>query len=119
MGSDGILSIVQSGPAQVGDSVRDLSAYEEDIILALEPALLTRDTELELRRAAAIRREGEPNEIYRHMVHSITGSDGGTAAYIGITYEAAGTAPGTTGIIFFFYSAVPVFWFTGLACRSG
>ncbi len=56
--------------------------------------------ELELRLAAALRREGEHNDIYRHMVRSIPGPDGETAAYIGVAYEAVDTTPGTADIIF-------------------
>jgi hypothetical protein len=99
MDPNGILSYVHGGPARAGDSVRDLSAYEEDIILAVEPARRSSSVELELRLAAALRREGEHNDIYRHMVRSIPGPDGETAAYIGVAYEAVDTAPGTADII--------------------
>ncbi|MGB7539168.1 MAG: hypothetical protein WBM17_11575 [Anaerolineales bacterium] len=109
---EGKLTFVHGGPAHSGDSVRELSLYEEDIIMALEPALRTKDAELELRLAAALRREGEHNDIYRHLVRSIPGPDGETAAFIGIAYEAADTAPGAADIalLIFGVAGFLVYW---------
>jgi hypothetical protein len=112
MDTDGMLTIVRGGPAHAGDAVRELSLYEEDIILALEPGLLTTETELELRLAAAMRREGEHNDIYRHLVRSIPGSDGEKAAFFGVAYEATDTAPSTADIAFLVLGAAGflVYW---------
>ena len=115
MDLEGSISIVRGGPAKAGDSVRELSAYEEDLILALEPALLTPEVEMELRLAAALRREGEHNDIFRHLVRSIPGPDGKAEAFVGITYEAVDTTPGITDIAFLILGAVGfLFYWLGL-----
>lgn len=115
MDPDGTISYVHNGPAHAGDSVRDHSAYEEDLILAVEPALLSPDVEMELRLAAALRREGEHNDIFGHLVRSIPGPDGKAAAFIGITYEAVDTAPAATDIAFLVLGAIGfLFYWLGL-----
>jgi hypothetical protein len=95
-----------NGPAQMGESVYYLSKYEEDLIFAVEPQRLDPVTELELRLAMALRREGEHNDMYGHMVRAIPGPDGEPAAFVGVTFEAVDTTPGFRDVLFLIVGAV-------------
>jgi hypothetical protein len=108
----GQIVLANNGPVKTGDNIRELSTYEEDLILAMDPNLLSPAAEMELRLAIALRREGEHNDIYRHLVRSIPGPDGAAAAFVGITYEAVDTAPGITDIACLILGAIGllVYW---------
>jgi hypothetical protein len=96
----GEITLAYNGPAGAGDNVYDLSEYEEDLILAVEPQQMDPITELELRMAMALRREGEHNDIYGHLVRLIPGPDGQPAAFIGVTYESVESSPGILDVVF-------------------
>ncbi len=123
---NGEIRFSESGPAEVGDNVYDLSRYEEDLISAVEPERIDPVTELELRLAMALRREGEHNDIYGHLVRSIPGPDGEPAAFVGITYESVDAAPGILDVVFLVLGAAGfgVYWlglplWTALDARAG
>lgn len=97
---NGDILLARNGPAQTGESIYYLSKYEEDLIFAVEPGRLDPVTELELRLAIALRREGEHNDIYGHMVRALPGPDGEVAAFVGVTFEAVDTTPGVRDILF-------------------
>ena len=102
----GDIRFTYNGPVEVGENVYDLSKYEEDVILAVEPRQLDPLTELELRLAIALRREGEHNDIYGHLVRYIPDPDGQPAAIVGVTYESTDTAPGVLDIVFVVLGAI-------------
>jgi hypothetical protein len=97
---NGDILLTRNGPAQTGENIYYMSKYEEDLIFAVEPGRLDPVTELELRLAMALRREGEHNDIYGHMVRAIPGPDGEVAALVGVTFEAVDTTPGVRDILF-------------------
>jgi hypothetical protein len=122
----GDISLSRNGPAQAGDNVYILSKYEEDLIFAVEPERLDPVTEMELRLTMALRREGEHNDIYGHMVRSIPGPDGDPAAFVGVTFEAVDTTPGVIDVLFIILGAVGMasYWlglplWTVLDARAG
>jgi hypothetical protein len=94
---DGKIVSAQGGPAQEGDTLETLSSNEVDIVDAVEPGLLSGPAEMQLRLAVAIRREGEHNDVFRHIVRSIQGTSGEPAAYVAVAYDASpriGAPPG-------------------------
>jgi hypothetical protein len=102
----GDISFSYNGPADVGGNVYDLSQYEEDLIFAVDPRQMDPIIEMELRLAMALRREGEHNDIYSHLVRYIPGPDGQPAAFVGVTYEAVDSSPGILDIVFGILGAV-------------
>ncbi|MGB7539798.1 MAG: hypothetical protein WBM17_14745, partial [Anaerolineales bacterium] len=102
----GDIRLSYNGPAEVGDNVYELSQYEEDLISAVDPQHMDPVTEMELRLAMALRREGEHNDIYSHLVRYIPGPDGQPAAYVGVTFEGVDTSPGILDIVFVILGAV-------------
>jgi hypothetical protein len=105
---EGVILLSHNGPAEAGDDVQTLSQYEEDLILAVEPQRLDPVTELELRLAMALRREGEHNDIYGHLVRSVPGPDGRPAAFVGVTYELTDSTPGALDIVFLVLGAAGI-----------
>jgi hypothetical protein len=96
----GEIALAQSGPAEVGDNVYVLSEYEEDVVLAVEPKRMDPVTELELRLAIALRREGEHNDIYGHLVRMVPRPDGQPAVLVGVTFETADSSPQALDVLF-------------------
>ena len=57
------------------------------VLLALPDDALSQEQQTLLHVASAIQREGEHNDIYRHIVRRIRAPDGSVVALIGITYQ--------------------------------
>ncbi len=84
--------VVQSTGATVQSfskgTAQGLSSTEIHLVLsALPDDALSREQETMLHVASAIQREGEHNDIYRHLVRRIRAPDGSVVALIGIAYE--------------------------------
>lgn len=92
---EGKILFAEGGPARAGDSIRQLDSNESDIIDAVEADLLSNRARLELQIAVAIRREGEHNDVYRHLVRAVAGPAGEPAAFVALAYDASpsGAAP--------------------------
>lgn len=87
-GAGSVLS-AEGGPAKTGDTLTQLDSNESDLIQAVDSDLLSERARLELQIAVAIRREGEHNDVFRHMVRAVAGPDGSPAAYVAFAYDAS------------------------------
>lgn len=65
------------------------------VLTALPDDALSQDQQTLLHTSSAIQREGEHNDIYRHLVRQIRSPDGSIVALIGIAYEIT---PGEVGL---------------------
>jgi hypothetical protein len=124
--SGGVIRLARNGPARAGEDVRSLSAYDQDLIFAVEPEVLDPVAEMELRLAMALRREGEHNDIFGHTVRAVPGPDGEPAAFVGVTFEAVDANPGPLDILLITAGAIGflLYWFglplwTALDARAG
>jgi hypothetical protein len=90
---DGVGTILsaQGGPAQAGDTLAQLDSNESDLIQAVDSSQLSEHARLELQIAVAIRREGEHNDVFRHMVRAVAGPDGSPVAYVAFAFDASPT----------------------------
>lgn len=71
-------------------TAREWSSTElERMLFAMPPGTLSDEQETLLHVSSAIQREGEHNDIYRHIVREIRASDGSLVALIGIAYEVS------------------------------
>ncbi len=59
------------------------------VLSAVPPGRLSSEQEILLHVSSAIQREGEHNDIYRHIVREIRSPDGSLVALIGIAYEVS------------------------------
>jgi hypothetical protein len=109
---EGAVLLSYNGPAKEGDNVYFLSKYEEDLLFSVEKTRIDPVTEMELRLAMALRREGEHNDIYGHMVRQVPGPDGKAKAFVGITFEAVDAAPEARDIVFLILGAagILIYW---------
>ncbi|MFC1525926.1 hypothetical protein ACFL6X_03835 [Candidatus Latescibacterota bacterium] len=99
------------------------------VVSALQDSLLGQDERLALFVAAAIQREGEHNDVYRHLVRRLRTADGGTAGYVGVSFAAsaslddpsmswrAGVLASLVGLATY-WLALPL-WVLGDAARRG
>ena len=77
------------------DRVQELATNEMlRTIEALDEMDTSDEQRLLLLTVSAIRREGEHNDIYRHLVRRVQTQDNSTVALIGIAYDFAGWVPG-------------------------
>jgi len=76
------------GPGRQGDKVQELA--REDMAPALEalgPEALTESQKLRLLAVGAMRREGEHNDVFRHLVRAVPDSAGITAALVVLAHD--------------------------------
>ncbi len=69
------------------DAVRVLEAIPEEV--------LTDEQRLWVAAASAIRREGEHNDIYRHLLRPVRAADGTVIGMIGLAFATSDRQPGT------------------------
>ena len=81
------------------------------VVEALQETL-TADQETALLAASAIMREGEHNDVFRHMLRPVTGPDGSIVGYLGVNYPAN---PALGGSVSPAYLAGLLVLLTGLA----
>jgi len=100
VGADGEIVFRRGGPGKVGDRVQDLA--RDDMARALEalPAdTLSKTQRLQLLAVGAMRREGEHNDVFRHLVRVVPTAAGAPAALVVLAYDvnpALGAAPDAT-----------------------
>jgi hypothetical protein len=76
------------GPGRQGDKVQDLA--HEDMAPALEalgPEALTESQKLCLLAVGAIRREGDHNDVFRHLVRAVPDRSGNLVGLIVLAYD--------------------------------
>jgi len=83
------------GPGRQGDKIQDLA--REDMAPALEalgPEVLTESQKIRLLAVGAMRREGEHNDVFRHLVRALPDSAGNIAALVALAYDVNPWQPG-------------------------
>jgi len=76
------------GPGRQGDKIQDLA--RQDMARAHEalgPEALTDSQKIRLLAVGAIRREGDHNDVFRHLVQAVPDSAGNTAALVVLAYD--------------------------------
>jgi len=97
VGLDGEIVFQRGGPGKAGDRVQDLA--RDDMAPALEALVagtLTGTQRLQLLAVGAMRREGEHNDVFRHLARVVTSATGAPAALVVLAYDvnpAVGAAP--------------------------
>lgn len=85
---DGEIVFRAGGPGRQGDKIQDLA--RQDMAHALEalgPEALTESQKIRLLAVGAIRREGDHNDVFRHLVQALPDSAGNTAALVVLAYD--------------------------------
>jgi len=92
----GQIAFHEGGPGKVGDNVKTLAArVDMDRMLdSLSKGALSKDEQLQLLAVAAIRSEGEHNDVYRHLVHPVLNKTGEQVALVAFAYDVS---PGISG----------------------
>jgi hypothetical protein len=87
----------QGGPGQRGDKIQELARDDMAPTVEALPAGALSDTQrLQLLAVAAMRREGDHNDVFRHIVRVVANPAGGLAAVVVLAYDvnpAVGGAP--------------------------
>jgi hypothetical protein len=104
------------GPGQPGDKVQDLAWGDAlPLIEALGPQGLTESQKLQMLAAAAVRREGDHNDVFRHLVRAVPDGTGELGALVVLAYDvspALGSPPSASYIALLLTSLVGflVYW---------
>jgi hypothetical protein len=77
-----------SAATPAGQMAEDLATEETTRVVAAVGDTLTAQQKTAVLAAAAIMREGEHNDILRHLVRPVERPDGSLAGYLGVTYAA-------------------------------
>lgn len=78
------------GPGQQGDQVQDLAGGDAlALIQALGPEGLTESQKLQMLAAAAVRREGDHNDVFRHLVRAVPDGTGELGALVVLAYDVS------------------------------
>lgn len=87
----------QAGPGKAGDRVQELARDQmAAAVEALAPGVLSDAQRLQLVAVGAMRREGEHNDVFRHLVRAVPDRAGVFAALVVLAYEvspAVGATP--------------------------
>ncbi|MBN1584102.1 MAG: hypothetical protein JXA89_25555 [Anaerolineae bacterium] len=87
-----------------GPATAETSATDEmrRVIGILAPEALNAEQRTALLAASAMQKEGEHNDVFRHLLHDLRGPAGELVGWIGITYDvsSAVSAPGAGFITF-------------------
>jgi len=79
----------QGGPGKQGDRVQDLAQDDMARALeALEAHVLSESQKLQLLAVGAVRREGEHNDVFRHLAYEVADGAGRPAALVVLAYDA-------------------------------
>lgn len=82
------------GASATDETQRILAALPDDALSAGQRTVLL--------AASVMQAEGEHNDVYRHLLREVHGPDGGTVAYVGVTYDVSpviGASPGIAWIL--------------------
>jgi hypothetical protein len=113
--ADGTLLFASGSTAAstpVGRTAAGLATAETVRVVEALQETLTADQETALLAASAIMREGEHNDVFRHMLRPVTGPDGSIVGYLGVNYPAN---PALGGSVSPAYLAGLLVLLTGLA----
>lgn len=78
------------GPGRRGQNVRTLARGDMNRVLqTLQPHTISTSQQLELLTAAAIRSEGEHNDVFRHLVRPVPNNKGENIAFIALAYDVS------------------------------
>jgi hypothetical protein len=98
LGPDGRILLSRGATAAstpVGSTVEELATNDARRLLdALPPGALTGEQSTWLLAASAFRREGTHNDVYRHLLRPIAGTDGSPVAIVGVAYDHSAWSPG-------------------------
>jgi hypothetical protein len=87
---DGEIVYRRCGPGQLGDKVQDLARDDmAPAIAALGPGAFSETQRLQLLAVAAMRREGEHNDVFRHMARALPDAAGGLGAVVVLGYDVS------------------------------
>lgn len=96
--ADGEIVYYRCGPGRLGDKVQDLARDDmTPAIAALGPGAFSDTQRFQLLAVAAMRREGDHNDVFRHMARALPNNAGGLAAVVVLSYEVSplvGASPG-------------------------
>ncbi len=104
IGADGQIRFSTARCADHG-SVQQLALPETRRVLSEMPAgFLTRQQETALLAASAIQREGEHNDVFRHLIRPLPGPQDTPLGFVGVAYDVSARAGSFPGLGY----AVPV-----------
>lgn len=98
----GQITLHEGGPGKVGDNVKTLAARVEmdRVIDSLGKGTLSKNERLQLLTVAAIRSEGEHNDVFRHRAHVIRDTGGRPVALVAFAYDVnPGVSDSGLGVI--------------------
>jgi hypothetical protein len=113
---DGVIVYQKGGPGQLGDKVQDLAKDDmAPAIAALGLGAFSETQRLQLLAVAAMRREGEHNDVFRHIVRVVANPAGGLAAVVVLAYDVSpwvGAPPGLPYLTLLFsgLAGFAVYW---------
>lgn len=99
----------------VGLTAADLATAETVRVVEALQETLAVDQKTAILAASAIMREGEHNDIFRHLLRPVRAPDGSTVAYLGVSYPAnpalenSGSAAYVVGLLVFL-AGLAVYW---------
>ena len=107
-------STARSAPA---GNVADLATAEGRRVAESLTGVLTDEERRLVLAASTIQREGEHNDVYRHLVRVVRRRDGAATAIIGIAYDVSPTlsrpvSVGDAASVLAFFAGIAVYWFS-------
>jgi hypothetical protein len=97
----------------VGMTADELATDETRRVVQAIQATLAPEQRTMMLVAAAIMREGEHNDIYRHTVRPVIGQDGSTVGYLGVGYAASpalAASPLMKIVFLIFLAGLATYW---------
>jgi len=98
-------------------NVVDLATAEGRRVAESLAGVLSDDQRRLVLAASTIQREGEHNDVYRHLVRVIRGRDGAATAIVGIAYDvspalARPVSIGYAASVLAFFAGIAAYWFS-------
>lgn len=90
-GLDGVLTYHNGGPGQVGSSLAEIASRGDgpNLVAALPDNQFSPAQKLQVLAVAALRTEGEHNDVFRPLLRVIPGQDGQPGALVVVAYDAS------------------------------
>jgi hypothetical protein len=112
--ADGRIALGFRGPGRAGEAVAELApADDRATIDSLRPPLPAADR-LALLAAAAIRRDGDHNDVFKPLTLPVPGEDGRTRAVVALCYDIGSKAGPTPATVLPIATGLLLYWL-GLA----
>lgn len=110
--TSGTIAVHLGGPGRAGQNVATLADRDIDRVLeSLPPQTFSDLQKLQLLTVAAVRSEGEHNDVFRHLVRPVHREDGSLAALVAVAYDVSPLV----GSVSFRDVFVTIAFFVGLA----